>query len=160
MKVALYSLVHDEASIKIVTEIVAFFASKGAGIQVEKELLRNISNAAVTSFSSHEDLDQKTTVFFAVGGDGTVLRALHYIRESKIPLIGVNTGRLGFLAPIQPDEMEAMLDDIITNNYLTRPPLGGTLTIVPSSNFKSACCTPSPCRRYFIGHYWPSTLAL
>ena len=119
MKVALYSLVHDEASIKIVTEIVAFFASKGAGIQVEKELLRNISNAAVTSFSSHEDLDPKTTVFFAVGGDGTVLRALHYIRESKIPLIGVNTGRLGFLAPIQPDEMEAMLDDIITNNYLT-----------------------------------------
>ena len=119
MKVALYSLVHDEASIKIVTEIVAFFAIKGAGIQVEKELLRNISNTAVTSFSSHEDLDPKTTIFFAVGGDGTVLRALHYIRESKIPLIGINTGRLGFLAPIQPDEMEAMLDDIVTNNYLT-----------------------------------------
>ena len=119
MKVALYSLVHDEASIKIVTEIVAFFAIKGAGIQVEKELLRTISNTAVTSFSSHEDLDPKTTIFFAVGGDGTVLRALHYIRESKIPLIGINTGRLGFLAPIQPDEMEAMLDDIVTNNYLT-----------------------------------------
>ena len=66
MKVALYSLVHDEASIKIVTEIVSFFAIKGAGIQVEKELLRNISNTAVTSFSSHEDLDPKTTIFFVV----------------------------------------------------------------------------------------------
>ena len=38
MKVALYSLVHDEASLKIVTEIVAFFTSEGAGIQMEKEL--------------------------------------------------------------------------------------------------------------------------
>ena len=50
MKVALYSLVHDEASLKIVTEIVAFFTSEGAGIQVEKELLRHIPNTASKPF--------------------------------------------------------------------------------------------------------------
>ena len=119
MKVALYSLVHDAASLKIVGEIVAFFASKGAGIQVEKELLQHIPNNAATPFDSHKDLDPKTAVFFAVGGDGTVLRALYYIRESKIPLIGVNTGRLGFLATIQPNEMEAVLHDIMAKNYVT-----------------------------------------
>ena len=63
MKVALYSLVHDEKSLKIVTEIVAFFASKGADIQVEKELLRHIPDAAATPFDSHADLDPKTAVF-------------------------------------------------------------------------------------------------
>ena len=119
MKVALYSLVHDEISLKIVTEIVAFFASKGASIQVEKELLQHIPNTDATPFDSHANLDPRTAVFFAVGGDGTVLRALHYIRESKIPLIGVNTGRLGFLATIQPEEMEAMLHDIVAKNYVT-----------------------------------------
>ena len=75
MKVALYSLVHDEISLKIVTEIVAFFASKGAGIQVEKELLQHIPNTDATPFDSHANLDPRTAVFFAVGGDGTVLRA-------------------------------------------------------------------------------------
>ena len=119
MKVALYSLVHDEASLKIVKEIVAFFTSEGAGIQVEKELLRHIPSTAAIPFESHTDLDPKTDVFFAVGGDGTVLRALRYIRESKIPLIGINAGRLGFLATVQPDEMEATLCDIVAKNYTT-----------------------------------------
>ena len=63
MKVALYSLVHDEISLKIVTEIVAFFASKGAGIQVEKELLQHIPNTAATPFDSHANLDPRTAVF-------------------------------------------------------------------------------------------------
>jgi NAD+ kinase len=42
-----------------------------------------------------------------------------YIRELKIPLIGINAGRLGFLATVQPDEMEATLRDIVAKNYTT-----------------------------------------
>lgn len=120
MKVALYSLVHDEATLDIVAKIVAFFTKQHATIQVEKGLLHHLANNTASPFESHADLDPETEIFFAVGGDGTVLRALHYIRESKIPLIGVNTGRLGFLAIVQPDEMDAMLDDITAGNYTTQ----------------------------------------
>ena len=66
---------------------------------------------------SYNDLDPMTDVFFAIGGDGTVLRALNYIRGSRIPLIGINTGRLGFLASVQPNQVDSILKEIINKNY-------------------------------------------
>ena len=119
MNIALYSLVHDDASLRIVSRILAFFTDKKAVIQIEKKLSTHFPKIAVSSFDSHLDIDSKTTVFFAVGGDGTVLRALNYVRESKIPLIGINTGRLGFLATVQPNEIETCLSDIVSKNYST-----------------------------------------
>ena len=119
MKIALYSLVHDDATLRIVSQIFAFFTEKQLSIQLEKELAAHFPKVAASQFESHRDLDPKPDVFFAIGGDGTVLRALNYVRESKIPLIGINTGRLGFLATVQPDEIEACLADIIAKNYST-----------------------------------------
>ena len=119
MNIALYSLVHDDATLRIVSRILAFFTDKKAVIQIEKKLSTHFPKIAVSSFDSHLDIDTKTTVFFAVGGDGTVLRALNYVRESKIPLIGINTGRLGFLATVQPNEIETCLSDIVSKNYST-----------------------------------------
>jgi len=111
--------VHDDATLRIVSRILAFFTDKKAVIQIEKKLSTHFPKIAVSSFDSHLDIDSKTTVFFAVGGDGTVLRALNYVRESKIPLIGINTGRLGFLATVQPNEIETCLSDIVSKNYST-----------------------------------------
>ena len=119
MNIALYSLVHDDATLRIASRILAFFTDKTAVIQIEKKLSTHFPKIAVSSFDSHLDIDSKTTVFFAVGGDGTVLRALNYVRESKIPLIGINTGRLGFLATVQPNEIETCLSDIVSKNYST-----------------------------------------
>ena len=119
MKIAVYSLVHDDATLRIVSKIIAFFSEKKAHIQVEKALSSHFPKITSSSFESHLDLDADTAVFFAVGGDGTVLRALNYVRESKIPLIGINTGRLGFLAIVQPDEIEACLQDIVAHNFST-----------------------------------------
>ena len=119
MKIALYSLVHDDATLRIVARIITFFSEKKAHIFIEKTLSAHFPKIASSEFESHLDLETDTAVFFAVGGDGTVLRALNYVRESKIPLIGINTGRLGFLATVQPDEIEACLQDIITNNFST-----------------------------------------
>lgn len=119
MKIALYSLVHDDATLRIVSRILTFFSEKKVAIQIEKKLLAQFPKVLAKPFETHDDLDLETTVFFAVGGDGTVLRALNYVRNSKIPVLGINTGRLGFLATIQPNEIEACLTDIIAENYTT-----------------------------------------
>jgi len=54
---------------------------------------------------------------FTVGGDGTILRAVTYIRNLGIPILGINTGRLGFLATIKKDEIEEAIDLLMNKSY-------------------------------------------
>ena len=53
----------------------------------------------------------------SIGGDGTILRASNLVGDLGIPLVGINTGRLGFLATIQNNEIESAIDAILTGNY-------------------------------------------
>ncbi len=68
------------------------------------------------TFSTHQDL---TNIDFIItyGGDGTFLEAATFVRHSNRPIIGVNSGRLGFLASIQQDEIVKAIDDILNRNY-------------------------------------------
>ena len=53
----------------------------------------------------------------SVGGDGTFLRTVAYINKHDIPILGINTGRLGFLADISVDDMEQTLDEVYCGKY-------------------------------------------
>ena len=53
----------------------------------------------------------------SMGGDGTFLKAASYVGKKNIPILGINTGRLGFLADISPEEMEETFEDIYRGNY-------------------------------------------
>jgi len=63
------------------------------------------------ALSAHADL------FIAVGGDGTMLHASRLAREAGTPILGINRGRLGFLADVTPDEMLAGVDQVLAGNY-------------------------------------------
>ena len=53
----------------------------------------------------------------SIGGDGTFLKAASRVGKKNIPILGINTGRLGFLADISPEEMEETIDEIYNNHY-------------------------------------------
>ena len=53
----------------------------------------------------------------SVGGDGTFLKAASHVGKKSIPILGINTGRLGFLADVSPEEMNATFEEIYTNHY-------------------------------------------
>ena len=53
----------------------------------------------------------------SIGGDGTFLKAASRVGQKNIPILGINTGRLGFLADISPEEMEETFDEIYNNHY-------------------------------------------
>ena len=53
----------------------------------------------------------------AIGGDGTMLYAGSRVREHNIPLLGINRGRLGFLADVTPDAMLASVDHVLEGHY-------------------------------------------
>lgn len=62
-------------------------------------------------------LGSQSDLIIAIGGDGTMLHAANFARESGVPLLGINRGRLGFLADVLPDEMLASVDHILAGNY-------------------------------------------
>ncbi|MCJ7556540.1 MAG: NAD(+) kinase [Gammaproteobacteria bacterium] len=64
-----------------------------------------------------EDLVRAVDMLIAVGGDGTMLHASRPAAEVGVPLLGVNRGRLGFLADVTPDKMLEMLEQILSGQY-------------------------------------------
>jgi len=68
-------------------------------------------------FTSHEDLPEGLEFLFSLGGDGTFLETVNLVRDSGIPVLGVNIGRLGFLSYISQENMEESLDSVFSGNY-------------------------------------------
>ena len=66
------------------------------------------------TFAGKEDLQQNNVdLFFTFGGDGTIVNSLLFVQDLEIPVVGVNTGRLGFLASFTKEEIFLELDDIL-----------------------------------------------
>ncbi len=66
----------------------------------------------IIPFEGYEDIDNKIDCFITLGGDGTILDAVTIVREKKVPLLGINFGRLGFLANISKEEIVMAVDAI------------------------------------------------
>jgi NAD+ kinase len=69
-----------------------------------------------TFFNKHEDL-QGTDMLFSIGGDGTLLDTVPFVRGSGIPILGINLGRLGFLSSISKNEIKRALLNICKGEY-------------------------------------------
>ena len=117
MKVAIYSINNDLKSIKIIDRLINFFKSKNITILLEEKLSDFVTLESTSKFNSHKQLDKDTDIFIALGGDGTVLRSLNYVRQNGIPILGVNIGRLGFLASIAENDINNALNDIVQKKY-------------------------------------------
>ena len=69
------------------------------------------------TFSTEQDLNSDFSFFVSFGGDGTFLEATRFIRKNNIPIIGINTGSLGFLASVSIDEFSDVINEIIYKKY-------------------------------------------
>ena len=127
MKVGIYGQSNNEITIKYVNELVDLLASNGISFVFEEnfyEGYRQISDKRDHhTFAGYEDLDASYDFLFSVGGDGTFLRSVTFIRDRNIPIIGINTGTLGFLAIIQKEHIDEAIDQLLKGQYaiLERP---------------------------------------
>jgi NAD+ kinase len=69
------------------------------------------------TFKNNEELNSDVDFMISIGGDGTILDTANIVGEKEIPIIGVNSGRLGFLANISSNEIPDALDEIFRGNY-------------------------------------------
>lgn len=73
--------------------------------------------AGIKTFRTHADIIAKADYMFSIGGDGTFLETITYVRDSGIPILGINTGRLGFLANVAKTEIEAAISCLAEKRY-------------------------------------------
>ena len=67
---------------------------------------------------SRDKLGSRCDIVITLGGDGTMLNAARSLADKDVPLIGINIGRLGFLADVSPDEIDTVLDDILSGKHI------------------------------------------
>ena len=79
----------------------------------------NISVKADFLFDHYNNLPD-SDLFFSIGGDGTFLESVTFIRDRNIPITGINTGRLGFLANNSMEELQEAVSEILDGKYFTR----------------------------------------
>ncbi len=70
-------------------------------------------------FSRHHDLNSSIDCIISLGGDGTMLDTATLVRNKKIPIMGINFGRLGFLASISKDELTTAVEALANGRYVT-----------------------------------------
>jgi NAD+ kinase len=121
MKVAVYSLYYPEKSSKAFDELIGVLQKNNVDIHIEAKFYEQLISEVkkIDSIKTFSELNESFDLLISVGGDGTILRAITFVRDFSIPVVGINTGRLGFLATIQTNEIETAIEDILHGNYKT-----------------------------------------
>ncbi|WP_338647259.1 NAD kinase [Flavobacterium sp. KS-LB2] len=122
MKVAIYGQYYQNSTEPIINDIFVFFNKNNVEMIIESHFLlmlneRKIVEKKYKTFTSHTELDDSFDMLISIGGDGTILRAATLVRDSGIPILGINAGRLGFLASVQKENIASFMQFIIDKKY-------------------------------------------
>jgi NAD+ kinase len=122
MKVAIYGQYYQNSTEPIIRDIFVFFNKNNVEMVIEANFLemlyeKELIKKDYRTFDSYTALDSSFDMMISIGGDGTMLRAATLVRDSGIPILGINAGRLGFLASVQKENIEAFLQFVIEKKY-------------------------------------------
>jgi len=94
--------------------LATFLTGSGINVSAADTLALDLPVSRV----AEETLCDNADLAIAIGGDGTMLHASRLAREKGTPILGINRGRLGFLADITPDEMITSIEHVLNGNYI------------------------------------------
>ena len=118
MTIAIFGNTLRSETIREVRHIIEYLQLRGVNVVLSQELRQEASSRefpSVEDYMSHEG----NSIDFALslGGDGTFLTTAAMVGHLDIPILGINCGHLGYLAEVQIEEVEQVLDLLINNNY-------------------------------------------
>lgn len=127
MKVALFGIKTSDALEDILPELFQTFRLNDVDFQIHEsflDIIQTIPGIDLTDapvFGGHDDLWNDLDLFFTFGGDGTILSAVTIVQDSNVPIVGINTGRLGYLAGINKKELLPNIQDILNLDFQLSP---------------------------------------
>lgn len=120
LRFALFGNVYQAKKSASIQKILTMLAQLGADIYVEREYYEFL--AAQQRFNVQptriiDGTDFEADFALSMGGDGTFLKTAHFVGEKNIPVMGINMGRLGFLADVGPEEIGPAIRALYTGDY-------------------------------------------
>lgn len=138
MKVAIYGQYYQNSTEPIIRDIFVFFNQNNVELVIEADFLKMLYEKELVkkeykTFKSYKELDSSFDILLSIGGDGTILRAATLVRKSGVPILGINAGRLGFLASVQKENIEAFLQLVLDKKYTISKRTLLSLNITPKN---------------------------
>ncbi|MCB0603000.1 MAG: NAD kinase [Saprospiraceae bacterium] len=123
MKVILFGQTLHPEDIPVIRQIIQTIQAVNGSIYVYGDLMKKIDAvlpeaASLKVIRSHRELKKhELDMLFSLGGDGTILKAATFIRDAGVPILGINLGRLGFLATMDKHDVSKIIPLLNANNY-------------------------------------------
>ena len=122
MKIALFGREIKPAFVETFQMFISSLEKKTSSLLVYEDFYNHVCGITrfeknVRTFTSRDQLDHDTRCLISIGGDGTLLDTITIIQDSGIPVLGLNTGRLGFLSSIAADEIPFAIEALFSGNY-------------------------------------------
>ena len=121
MKVAIYSRGNEQELKDELQELIGELSKNNINVLLHFSLARFLQPDEKNNFeffSSSDELDQTVDFLISLGGDGTILDTVTLIKNKNIPILGINYGRLGFLAGISKTELKTVVDALVNRTYV------------------------------------------
>lgn len=123
MRIAVFGRISNKKIIQDIQNLIHTMEVMGFSFSIYNDLYQNISKKISWQktpdvFSCHKDIIGNTDILFSIGGDGTLLDTIPLIRDSGIPVLGINAGRLGFLADVSMEEFSKAMNRIVKKKYV------------------------------------------
>ena len=116
MTIGIYSRVFKEEHTPYVLELIAQLSKREIPFLIYDEyykvIKKHLQKQKIGTFKTHHDVKKSIDLLLTLGGDGTLLDTLHLVRDSEIPVAGINMGRLGFLADIHKEAIKELINFI------------------------------------------------
>ena len=120
LRFALFGNIYQSRKSANIIKIMDCLAARGADMCIEKQFhdfLISTGRIVPGGVGVFEGGDFSADFVISLGGDGTLLRAAGHVSDKDIPILGINMGRLGFLADIVPSEIESAIDSLYDGDY-------------------------------------------
>src|SRR4051812_6867299 len=121
MNIAIHGRPFNDDTIPCIEDMFAHLEKLGIKLQLYNQF-KNFLEKKGVKIPKHETYSSKEDIFDAdfilsIGGDGTLLETISYAGEREIPIMGINTGRLGFLATTPREKTKEALNDLLSGTY-------------------------------------------
>ena len=117
-KIAVIPNITKKGAYKTSLDVIALLQQYNVKIMMIEDIKSIYNNPDISFYPNYEHLISKCDIVLTIGGDGTIIHAAQHASIFKKPLLGINMGRLGFVAGIEANELD-MLKKLITGDYTT-----------------------------------------